>query len=190
MRPRRSVHRDYIAPKDMPSPARIATAYRLLHAIERRTRKHGCQGDIKHTGFSVFRELVRLWCNFGRCIPAHQTIADSAGCCEKTVRRALAAMERAGIIEWCHRRWKERDPETGRWRVYQTSNAYRLTVEAPTPAWLSSDGKSDRLPVSEEHSSGCTKAVAASPRGQSRAGPAYITGAALLAIRRAHGVGV
>lgn len=44
---------------------------------------------------------------------SHATLADDAGCCDRTVRCATAAMRDLGLVR------------TG-WRIEQTSNAYML----------------------------------------------------------------
>jgi DNA-binding transcriptional MocR family regulator len=58
--------------------------------------------------------------------PSHQTLADRAGCCVRTVQRALAAARELGLVEWAERRVR------AGWRWLRTSNVYRLLVpDAP-----------------------------------------------------------
>ncbi len=56
----------------------------------------------------------------GRCNPAHATLAADTGCCDRTVRRATAAMRALGLL-----RWQTRLVRAG-WRAEQTSNTYEL----------------------------------------------------------------
>lgn len=56
----------------------------------------------------------------GRCDPGHDTLADDAGCCARTVRRGLDALRALGLVMW-----QRRIVRAG-WRTSQTSNAYLL----------------------------------------------------------------
>jgi hypothetical protein len=184
----RKIHRDY-APRDIPRPAEIATAYRLAHELGRETRKHGCQGDIKHTGYSVLHELIRLMIRHGRCFPSHLTIADSAECGEATVRRQLNELRDAGIITWETRRYKGPD-KSGRLRERNSSNLYRLgsrvTEQTPVPLWISSNDQIDRLGGKTDPISECTNAVAPAARGQRDVKPAWLPPDELIRLRKKH----
>ncbi len=60
----------------------------------------------------------------GLIVPAHATLATRAGCCVKTVQRALHQAQRLGLVSWVERRVK------AAWRWLRTSNSYRLDVPA------------------------------------------------------------
>jgi len=83
---------------------------RILHlaiALDRRTkqpRQHG--GILKRTGIEVLRQLLFTFLNMqtGACFPSHEQIARAAGCCIETVRKAIRALEAAGIIETVRRK--------------------------------------------------------------------------------------
>jgi hypothetical protein len=72
----------------------------------------------------------------GACWPAHTTLADRAGCCVRTVQRALDEARDLGLVSWCERRVRRG------WRWLRTSNRYRLMTPAGEvqpgqrkPAW-------------------------------------------------------
>jgi hypothetical protein len=95
--------------------------YRFLLNAHRRARHISPMAE--HVGDAL---LKRLGVD-GQCDPSHETIADDAGCCARTVRRALADLKACGLVAWV-----QRIVRSG-WRVTQTSNAYEL---APTEkAW-------------------------------------------------------
>ena len=83
---------------------------RILHlaiALDRRTRQKGQHGGIlKRTGIEVLRTLLFTFLNMqtGACFPSHEQIAQAAGCCIETVRKAIRALEAAGIIETVRRK--------------------------------------------------------------------------------------
>jgi hypothetical protein len=83
---------------------------RILHlaiALDRRTKQRGMHGGIlKRTGIDVLRTLLFTFLNMqtGACFPSHQQIAQAAGCCIETVRKAIRALEAAGIIETVRRK--------------------------------------------------------------------------------------
>ena len=88
----------------------------------------------------------------GACWPSHETLADRAGCCVRTVQRALKQALDLGLVSWSERRVK------AGWRWLRTSNWYRFAVpggavqmgqrrprSAPaTTGQLESEGKSLR----------------------------------------------
>jgi DNA-binding transcriptional MocR family regulator len=71
----------------------------------------------------------------GMCCPSHETLAERAGCCVRTVQRALQAGRDLGLVDWRHRQLRRLG------RCLRTSNSYRLTVPAdavvsvPRPIW-------------------------------------------------------
>lgn len=91
------------------------------------------QGRITRAAVDILRALLFRFANLkdGRCIPGYERLAEAAGCCPRTVGRALPALEAAGLITWVNRirRLRERVPGLGElwatiWRVMRTSNAY------------------------------------------------------------------
>ncbi len=87
----------------------------------------------------------------GLCIPSHATLAARAGCCARTVQRALHQAQRLGLVSWVERRVK------AAWRWLRSSNSYRLAVPAEEvrtglrPAWpcRATSGQSGRGGESE-----------------------------------------
>jgi hypothetical protein len=79
----------------------------LARALDHRTRQKGQHGGIlKRTGIEVLRTLLFTFLNMqtGACFPSHQQIAQAAGCCIETVRKAIRALEAAGIIQTTRRK--------------------------------------------------------------------------------------
>src|SRR3954462_2801516 len=79
----------------------------LAPALDRGTRQprqHG--GCIGRLGVEVLRVLLFTFLNTktGECFPSHEQIAQAARCCIETVRRAIRALEAAGIIETTRRK--------------------------------------------------------------------------------------
>lgn len=81
--------------------------------------------------------LLRRLGQDGQCDPSHATLAEDAGCSERTVRRALAALAAVGLVGWEKRLVRCAWPAggAGATRAEQTSNAYelRLPTEAVAP---------------------------------------------------------
>lgn len=66
---------------------------------------------------------LRLFRGHGGLIcPSHETLAERAGCSERTVRRALSAGRELGLVAWAERRVR------AGWRWLRTSNRYWLTL--------------------------------------------------------------
>jgi hypothetical protein len=77
---------------------------------------------------NVAEALLRRLGVDGRCDPSQATLADDAGCKERTVRRALVQLRDLGLVHW-----HQRIVRSG-WRVVQTSNAYLLMpLTLPNP---------------------------------------------------------
>ena len=72
----------------------------------------------------VGEALLRRQGRDGRCDPAHDTLAEDAGCCPRTVRTALKALFELGMLRWVNRLVRVGD------HVEQTSNAYTFIVAA------------------------------------------------------------
>ena len=66
----------------------------------------------------IGKSLLRRLSVDGACYPSHVTLAHDAGCCERTVRRGLAAMRNVGLLQW-----QNRIVRVGH-QVRQSSNAY------------------------------------------------------------------
>jgi len=96
--------------------------FRYLLTAHRRARRISPLTEI------VGNALVRRLGVTGQCDPAHDTIAADAGCCARTVRRALTALKALGLVVW-----QCRLVRTG-WRVAQTSNSYVLAIGATPPS--------------------------------------------------------
>jgi Helix-turn-helix domain len=60
----------------------------------------------------------------GACWPSHETLADRANCCAKTVQRALQAARELDLVSWAERRVR------AGWRWLRTSNLYRFVLPA------------------------------------------------------------
>jgi hypothetical protein len=81
---------------------------------------HRRGGRLTPTTELIGNALVRRLGVDGQLDPAHETIAEDAGCCARTVRRALAALKAVGLVLWQCRLMRSG------WRVAQTSNSYVL----------------------------------------------------------------
>src|ERR1044072_1302426 len=73
----------------------------------------------------VGEALLRRLSTEGQCDPSQVTLANDAGCNERTVRRAIVRMRALGLL-----RWQQRITRNG-WRCEQTSNSYELLITAP-----------------------------------------------------------
>src|SRR3954453_22342181 len=114
---------------------------RILHlaiALDRRTRQKGQHGGIlKRTGIEVLRALLFTFLNMqtGACFPSHQQIAQAAGCCVETVRKAIRALEAAGIVQTVRRKvvatFTSRLHQARYDVAIQDSNSYLFNVPLP-----------------------------------------------------------
>ena len=93
----------------------------------------------------------------GACFPSYEAIAAKAECCRDTVYEAIRALERAGVLAWANRIFRQRVRERDlfgnwatRWRVLRTSNAYSFRDPEPRAARAGASrvGKSPRNPGS------------------------------------------
>lgn len=94
--------------------------FKFLLNAHRRARRLTPHAEL------VGNALVRRLSVEGRCDPGHDAIANDAGCCARTVRRALDALKALGLVLWQRRIVRDG------WRVAQTSNAYVLVPQATT----------------------------------------------------------
>ena len=110
--------------------------FRYLLNMHRRARHLTPLAEI------VGNALVKRLSTDGQCDPAHDTIAADAGCCARTVRRALDALRALGLVVWQRRLVREG------WRTSQTSNAYVLvplaTANPPEVRALRCGGQTGR----------------------------------------------
>jgi hypothetical protein len=102
--------------------------FRFLHRAARRLI-----ADYVTIGEALLRRLGAD----GQCDPSYATLAADTGSCDRTARRATAAMRDIGLL-----RWERRLVRRG-WRAEQTSNSYELVPSAVAPV-LSSGGQSVR----------------------------------------------
>jgi hypothetical protein len=112
-------------PLSAQSKARIRRYARALTWLSGGRRK------ITHLHLAIL-EMMLKWLGekTGQCDLSHERVAEEIGCNPKTVGHALARLERAGIVTWCHR-WI-RLKRQGEWRVHRTSNGYVFSVPDAT----------------------------------------------------------
>jgi hypothetical protein len=110
----------------------------LAKALDQRTRQKGQHGGmLKRTGIEVLRQLLFRFLNMqtGACFPSHEQIAQAAGCCIETVRKAIRALEAAGIIETVRRKviasFTSRQHRARYDVAVQDSNSYVFNVPLP-----------------------------------------------------------
>jgi hypothetical protein len=122
---------------------------RLLHrarAMMRPVEKGAHYGQVSAKAYAVFCALLLQFhnCGSGRCFPSYKAISNAAGCCERTVAAALAALEESGLLTVCNRlvrvRWKDELSLAWRTQVCRTSNCYSF----PGAAAQSSNGNLPR----------------------------------------------
>lgn len=124
-------------PLDRNAKVRIAAYAR---ALSHRTEKGKHYGVLTDKFLTVLRVL--LWdfhnAGSGRCFPAYESIAERGRCSRTTVYQAIFALERAGILGWCHRlvRIRALGPDLfGKarncTRVVRTSNQYCFVDPQP-----------------------------------------------------------
>ena len=91
-------------------------------------RAHRRAGRLSPLAEIVGTALLKRLAVDGRCDPGHDRLADDVGCSSRTVRRALDALRRLGLVLWQRRLVREQ------WRARQTTNAYVLCpAEVPNP---------------------------------------------------------
>jgi Helix-turn-helix domain len=94
----------------------------LMHPTE--PRKH--YGKVTAKTYGVVKVLLWVFHNArtGLCFPSYEAIAKAACCHRDTVCEAIAMLEAAGILTWCHR--LKRVTINGVRKVIRTSNSYRF----------------------------------------------------------------
>ena len=99
-------------------------------AMMRPVEKGAHYGQVSAKAYAVLCALLIGFHNAksGRCFPSYKAISEAAGCCERTVAAALAALEESGLLTVCNRlvrvRWKDELSLAWRTRVCRTSNCY------------------------------------------------------------------
>jgi hypothetical protein len=125
---------------------------RLLHrarCLMRATEKGRHYGQVTAKAYAIFAALLMSFHNgqSGRCFPSYKRIAEAAGCCERTVADAIAALEATGLLGVANRlirvRWRDELALAGRVRVMRTSNCYTFP-----------SGEARNLPVAAQPSKG------------------------------------
>ncbi|MGA8197603.1 MAG: helix-turn-helix domain-containing protein, partial [Acetobacteraceae bacterium] len=82
-------------------------------------------GNLTRAARDVLLTLHTFRGTGGQCWPSHETLADRARCCTRTVQRALAQAQAIGLVDWAERRVR------AGWRWLRSSNMYRFVV----PDW-------------------------------------------------------
>lgn len=85
----------------------------------------------------IGRALLRRLGEDGRLDPAHDTIADDAGCCPRTVREALRRLNRLGMVSWLRRLVRTR------LGARQDSNSYIIHL-GDAPPVIRCEGRTHR----------------------------------------------
>lgn len=115
-------------PMDREAKVRLMTLARFL-SRKTEARKH--YGQLTAKALHVLEALLWTFHNAktGLCFPSLKRLAEAARCSPATVQKAIRALEACGLLSWVNRivRRREHGPAGWRWRVYRTSNGYRLT---------------------------------------------------------------
>ena len=120
------------------APLAKREAVRLYHKarqFERQTRQPGKQdGALGRNGLAVLHALIFDFLNYvsGRLDPAIASIARKACISARSVKRGLANLKLAGVVNWLRRAAETRD-EHGRFCLKQDTNAYAVL---PPSQWL------------------------------------------------------
>ena len=138
-------------PLDREAKIRVMAFARAWNARHRQPGQH--RGPLTRATTEVLEAL--LWgfhnAHTGACFPSYEAIAAKAECCRDTVYEAIRALERAGVLTWVNRIFRERVRErdlfgqwASRWRVLRTSNAYAF--RDPNPAAASRPASKSGIP--------------------------------------------
>jgi hypothetical protein len=110
--------------------------------IERSTRQSGRRnGALGRPAVDILRAMVLKFGRSGKCFPSYEAIRQYTGYCNETIRRALKALENAGLIARIRRRATKVISRisqiTGRREdvamEVQTSNLYTFRADRPAP---------------------------------------------------------
>lgn len=88
--------------------------------------------EIGPVAFAAFAVLASHADEHGECWPSHETLSRIVGVSDRTVRRALVALESAGLISRTHRR--------------RDTAVYSIQARTPVSAQELSPDKNDRWP--------------------------------------------
>jgi hypothetical protein len=101
-------------------------------------RAHRLAGRLTACAHDVAEALIRRLGSDGRLDPSHSTLAGDAACSDRTVRRAITALRRLGLVHWQRRIARCQDGT-----VEQLSSQYWLSTPAAAPV-LQPGGQSVR----------------------------------------------
>ena len=174
-------------PLDREAKIRVAAYAKAWNARHRQPGQH--RGPLTRATTEVLEALLWGFHNAasGACFPSYEAIAAKVECCRDTVYEAIRALERAGVLTWVNRIFRERVRErdlfgqwVSRWRVLRTSNAY--VFRDPNPAAAS------RPASTSENPSGTVNQRFLTLRAQPASAPATLDGPlvrSLASLRRA-----
>lgn len=109
---------------------------RLLHKVEcleRKTKVVGRRnGAVTQPGLLVYKALLLKFHNLkdGRCCPTYSTLQKATGLCRQSIARAIAILERLGLL-FITRRLVRGVDVFGNITVRQGSNLYGFSEEVP-----------------------------------------------------------
>jgi len=123
-------------------------------------------GNLPAKQYLVLCELGRFdACRLG-VFPSHRTLAARARCCVRTVRSALQAARRLGLVGWTETRVR------AAWRSLRGPNRYVLKLPASPVQWLRRTGgkfcrrdTNEQKKTARERSSGALHAMLEAARG-------------------------
>jgi Helix-turn-helix domain len=100
-------------------------------ALTAKTQKGKAWGEVTPKIQEIALALLWKFHNAGAgvCIPSYETVAATVGCSTNTVRRALAALQAAGVLTWTNR--LKRVWDGARQRVLRSSNSYAFIDPGP-----------------------------------------------------------
>src|SRR5271165_1097990 len=134
----RACHRD---PRPSAQPKEAQPLPKLSDTWTARVWAEFRAGNLTRAARDVLLTLHTYRAAGGCAWPSHQTIADRAKCCVRTVQDALRAARGLGLIVWTERRARSG------WRWLRTSNLYRFLAPAgPVSPSRSTTGKRCRGP--------------------------------------------
>jgi hypothetical protein len=146
-------------------------------------RAHRAAGRLTATAHDIAEVLLHRLGTDGQLDPSHDTIANDALCCARTVRRALARLRDLGLV-----RWTLRLVRAG-WRIEQTSNQYELLAPTLQPRTGGQTGretifvKIKRVAAVEQEPAGDVAAARAALEARRR----VVEGRMLVTIKAAEG---
>jgi len=132
--------------KFTPLPKKQATQlWHKARRFERQTRQPGRQdGALGRNGLLTLHALIFDFLHYisGRLDPSIESIARAACISVASVKRGLAALKRAGVLNWLRRAGETRDKQ-GRFCLEQDTNAYGIM---PVSFWHAFIDRADPPP--------------------------------------------